>query len=305
VKSVSTKEKAVDIARSVDVAVPESISISTDESGAAVHSLARDIGYPIVVKPNDGAGCEGVRLANNREELSKALKIAGRERSKERLLLQEYIRGIDASVSVLSSRSGHAVPLSLNRQMVELRSPNDACSTYQGGYTPFDHPLKSVTYGCARRIAEAIKGLKGYVGIDFVFTDEKPVFMEVNARITTSYVGLSRVLLTDGRKGVATSIIDATTGDSLPSRIGYRGFAYYSKFNLKPDLNVDRDMVDVLSNLEYVESPPFPNSQGGKEGFLVNVGESLDEASTLKSRNEKKFEQIALKLEKHRTKGLI
>jgi predicted ATP-grasp superfamily ATP-dependent carboligase len=299
VKCVSNKEKAVEVARSVGVAVPRSMATSADEGEATVHSLARDIGYPVVIKPNDGAGCDGVLVANDRQDLCRALKIVGRERSNRGLLLQEYVRGTDASVSILSSKSGHAIPLSLNRQMVELRSPKDRSSTYEGGYTPFEHPLKSEIYDCARRIVEAVKGLRGYVGIDFVLTDEKPIFMEVNARITTSYVGLSRVLLTDGREGVAPAIIDAATNDSLPSRIAFRGLAYYSKFKLKADLKVDRDMIEVLSNLEYVESPPFPNSEGGREGFLVNVGKSLDVASILKSSNEKKFEQIALKLEKH------
>ena len=298
VKFASDKEKAIELARSSGVAVPRSITTSADENEATVNSLARDIGYPVVIKPNDGAGCEGVLAAKDRQDIERALKIAGRGRSKRRLLVQEYVRGTDASVSMLSSMAGNALPLSLNRQTVELRTPEGEDSTYSGGYTPFEHPMKSETFDCARKIIEAIKGSKGYTGIDFVLTDEKPVFMEVNARITTSYAGLYRVMVADGREGIAPAIIDAAADNSLPSQIAFRGIACYSKFKFKADLKVDRDMVDVLSNLEYVESPPFPNMEGGNEGFLVNVGKSLDEALTLRSRNEKKFEQIALKLQR-------
>ncbi len=298
VKRVSNKGKAIELASSLGVTVPKTTTTSIDEGEAAIHSLARDIGYPVVVKPNDAAGSEGVFVISDQQDLGRALKSLGAEFPKRRLLIQEYVRGTDASVSVLSSRSGHALPLALNRQLVELRSPEEGNSAYLGGYTPFDHNLKLEAYECARRIAEAVEGLRGYVGIDFVLTEEKPVFMELNARITASYAGLSRVLLTDGREGVALPIMDAAVGDKLPSHVMFKGFAYYSKFKFDPHLRLDNDMIDVLSNLEYVESPPFPLQGGEKEAFLVNVGNSLTEALKNKSRNEKKVERIAAKLEK-------
>jgi predicted ATP-grasp superfamily ATP-dependent carboligase len=298
VRLVADKEQAAVLAKSLGIRVPASLSTSADAEESEVHGLAQDIGYPVVIKPKDGAGSEGVFAIKDRRDLGMALRNLGGGGSRRKLLIQEYVKGVDASVSVLSSKNGHTIPLSLNRQLVELRSPDNQSSTYEGGYTPFDHQLRDKTFDCACRIVEAVKGLKGYVGIDFVLTDEEPVFMEVNARITTSYAGLSRVLVTDGREGAASAIIDAATSDNLPSRITFKGLAYYSKFKLKADLKVDRDMIDVLSNLEYVESPPFPYPEGGREGFLVSVGRSLDEASFLKSRNEKKFEGIALKLEK-------
>jgi predicted ATP-grasp superfamily ATP-dependent carboligase len=46
----------------------------------------------------------------------------------------------------------------------------------------------------ARGVAEAIPGLWGYVGVDLVVTDRGPRILEVNPRLTTSYVGLSRSL---------------------------------------------------------------------------------------------------------------
>lgn len=182
----------------------------------------------------------------------------------------------------------------MNRQLIELKPPKEV-STYRGGYTPFHHPLEREAFDHSRRIIESVEGLKGYVGIDFVLTEEKPVFMEVNARITTSYAGLYRILRTDGRKGVANAIIDAAMNDKLPSYVELNGYACYSKFNMKPDIRINKDMIDVLSNLEYVESPPLPENEGGMEAFLTGEGNSLDEALAAKSRNEKKFDMIARK----------
>jgi predicted ATP-grasp superfamily ATP-dependent carboligase len=43
-------------------------------------------------------------------------------------------------------------------------------------------------------IVQAIPGLGAYVGVDLILTDTGPVVVEVNPRLTTSYVGLAQVL---------------------------------------------------------------------------------------------------------------
>ena len=56
----------------------------------------------------------------------------------------------------------------------------------------------------AGRIATALPGLWGYVGVDLVMTDRGPVVLEVNPRLTTSYCGLGRALGTS----VAAMVLD-------------------------------------------------------------------------------------------------
>jgi predicted ATP-grasp superfamily ATP-dependent carboligase len=51
----------------------------------------------------------------------------------------------------------------------------------------------------------------GYVGIDMVLTDRDAVVIEVNPRVTTSYVGLRKVL----RPNPAALMLEAARG-SLP-----------------------------------------------------------------------------------------
>jgi hypothetical protein len=292
VGSVSNKEKAIRLAKSVGIPVPETVGMSADEEEEAIFRAAKDLGFPVVIKPQDGAGCNGVHVLNNRQDLSRALKTFDRDRAGRELILQEFVRGIDASVSVIISKSRHAMPLSMNRQLIKLRTPPEQ-SSYEGGYTPFDHQSKVEAMEYSRKIAESVEGLKGYVGMDFVLTVEKPVFIELNARITTSYAGLYRVLRTDRGKGAANAIIDATLNDELPSRTEVSGYAYYSRLPLKQDIRVNKDMIDVLSNLEYVESPPLLEEVGSQEAFLVSEGNSLEEASEAKLLNEKKFDKIA------------
>jgi predicted ATP-grasp superfamily ATP-dependent carboligase len=291
VQVVSNKENTVKLAKSLGVAVPEMVSFSSDESEDAVFSATRDLGFPVVVKPLEGAGSEGIFLVNSRDDLHDVLRNANKVGMKE-LLAQQYVKGIDASVSFLSSRSGSAMPLSLNRQIIKLGSPREQGSRYEGGFTPFDHPLKTKAFESASRIIEAVKGLKGYVGADFILTEDRPVLMEVNARVTTSYTGLYRVLRRNGDKGVAHAIIGAMIKDRLPPSLVFSGYAYYSKFKLSSDLVMSQDLIRVVSSLECVESPPFPEQGEKKEVFLVSVGGSLNEALRTKSLNEENIERM-------------
>jgi tyramine---L-glutamate ligase len=50
-------------------------------------------------------------------------------------------------------------------------------------------------HALAARVALAIPGLRGYVGIDVVWNERGgPVVIEVNPRVTCAYVGLSAIL---------------------------------------------------------------------------------------------------------------
>jgi predicted ATP-grasp superfamily ATP-dependent carboligase len=182
------------------IAHPETSAI---DPGMNVRAAARRLGYPVVVKPAQGAGCCGVRLARTPRELAAALDAADRASGTGRLVMQRYVRGCAASVSLLAN-GRRAVPLVVNAQRV-------AASTgfsYRGGVTPFDHPLAAAAAAAASRTCAAIPGLRGYVGVDLVLTETGPVVIEVNPRLTMSYLGVRAVL----EENVAAMAIAACRG---------------------------------------------------------------------------------------------
>ena len=85
--------------------------------------------------------------------------------------------------------------------------------SYRGGSTPFDHPLAEAAAVAAARTCAAIPGLRGYVGVDLVLTDSDPVVIEVNPRLTMSYLGVRAVL----DENVAALALEACHG-RLPGR---------------------------------------------------------------------------------------
>jgi predicted ATP-grasp superfamily ATP-dependent carboligase len=179
-------------------------------AGEDYRSLARAIGYPMVVKPARGAGCDGVAIARGAGELSQAVACARRAARNGRVLLQRYVRGVPASVSLLANRHG-AVALSVNRQSLRCREQR---LEYSGGCTPLEHVRAASAVDAAVRTCQALPGLRGFVGVDVVLTDAEAVVIEVNPRLTTAYLGVRAAI--DGN--VASMAMAACAGE-LPASI--------------------------------------------------------------------------------------
>ena len=140
----------------------------------------------IVVKPDDGAGCQDTLLFRSRRQLQAWL----RNHARAGLVFQPYVHGDARSLSLLCC-DGRARLQACNRQKVEL----------ENGAFRFDGvSVNAVADGderyaaLASDIAHALPGLWGYCGVDFIETDTGPIVIEVNPRLTTSYAGLHRAI---------------------------------------------------------------------------------------------------------------
>jgi predicted ATP-grasp superfamily ATP-dependent carboligase len=168
---------------------------------------ARELGYPLVVKPARGAGCEGVSLVRSARELPRAVAAARRACGADVVLLQQYIVGQAASVSLLGD-GRRATALTVNAQSVHASRP----FSYRGGQTPFDHPRTAQAVEAATAACEAL-GLRGFVGVDVVLTPTDAFVIEVNPRLTTAYLGVRSAL----EQNVAALALSACAG-ALPPR---------------------------------------------------------------------------------------
>jgi predicted ATP-grasp superfamily ATP-dependent carboligase len=180
------------------------------------------------------------------------------------------ISGESASVSLLSTGK-KAMALSLNKQNVTLAGP-EGQSSYDGGIVPLHYWLKQDVFSVAEKVAEAFSGLGGYVGVDFVLTEHKAFVVDVNPRLTTSYVGLRRI----AGFNVAEALVDAVVKGKLPPKHENRGYVCFSKIQT-PTPTIDA-FQKVAKSAEVV-SPPFPLADNAKSCALV-IGEdsSLDVA---------------------------
>jgi len=204
IRRASDKARLPHLLAASGVRHPETRTLVQDVDPARA---ADRIGYPMVVKPARGAGSHGVRLVRHARDLARAVDFARWSTNDRRVLLQQYVEGAAASVSLLAD-GRRAVALTLNAQTIGL-SP---AVSYRGGETPFEHPLSSQAIAAAVDTCRALPGLRGFVGVDLVLTESDAIVIEVNPRLTTAYLGVRAAL----DENVAALALAACAGD-LPS----------------------------------------------------------------------------------------
>lgn len=257
VKLVSNKMQAYQIFEKSGLRVPETVLVDTDEKAVNIRKLVNYLGYPLVVKPLDGVSCGGLSIVKDEKKMVSAVKKVVRESTSKQFVVQKLINGKAASACVFSTGE-KARAVSLNKQHVILSSPNGE-SAYRGGVVPFNYRKQRGALEAAEKTVEAVKGLKGYVGVDMILTDGEPVVIEVNPRLTASYIGLSRV----ANVNTAEAIIDAVDKRKMPKDILTRGYSFFSKVVVPSNPVV----LYKTYNLKDVITPPFPVEE--KEAYAL------------------------------------
>lgn len=198
------------------------------ESGKVFFSDLKDYknifskGEKMLVKPADGVSCSGVRVVQSYADFIKASAYLKRITSLPYFLLQNHVEGKSTSVSILSTGE-QATPLSLNRQKIGF---NRGKLVYIGGEVPYEHRLSDDAKDIAKKAVESTGGLKGYVGVDLLLDEaEGEIYiLEINPRLTTSYIALRRLL----NFNLGEAIIKAVNGE-LPIEIEFSGSMSFLK----------------------------------------------------------------------------
>lgn len=137
-----------------------------------------------VIKPVDGVGCEGSLIIAHPSDYAAAIENLLHHES---LLVQPLLAGPVLSLSCLF-KQGRGWLLCCNQQHVTVRQNRfslRACLVNAAD------PQLALYQELVDRVAVAIPGLWGYIGIDIIETpDQGPLILEINPRLTTSYVGI-------------------------------------------------------------------------------------------------------------------
>jgi hypothetical protein len=271
IQNVVNKATLNEILRKNGLSTPESIVDNVSDDLAEIkRNIKNKLSYPVVFKSMHGVSCNGLSVVKEASQVEKAVAKIKAESADKSFIIQEFIRGEAASVSLLSTR-GKALAISLNKQNVEVGSPEDV-SSYEGGTVPFDHPLKQEALTMAEKVVELFPGLRGYVGVDLVLSDKKPFVVDVNPRLTTSYIGLRRI----ASFNVAHALVNAILKSELPAKHENSGFVFFAKVETpKPTIIA----FQKAAQISEVVSPPFALTDNTKAcSLLAGHGDSSEDA---------------------------
>ncbi|MCS7139437.1 MAG: ATP-grasp domain-containing protein [Candidatus Nezhaarchaeota archaeon] len=164
--------------------------VSSFDDGLDIIERALQMHRKVVVKPADGDGCMGLSIVASPHEVSAALKKVKQSTRLPYFLVQEFIDGVNVSVNLLSA-GDHVVPLSVNLQEVSLRGPFEN-SSYIKGLVPYREKNELLT-STALRVVRCLGWTRGFFGVDMVLKGEEAYAVEVNPRLTTSYLALREI----------------------------------------------------------------------------------------------------------------
>ncbi|QDT44410.1 carbamoyl phosphate synthase-like protein [Gimesia alba] len=154
---------------------------------------ALEASFPCLIKHRFGAGGLGWELLSKAENWLKRRPDFGDQSSD--YIVQPFLSGSSLSTVVLAD-VGRRELFPPGEQRVSWESG----FAYQGGVIPAKLELDVVDsiHKLISRVCEQLPGLVGYVGFDILLPDAdpmKPLIVEVNPRLTTSYVGYRQLTL--------------------------------------------------------------------------------------------------------------
>jgi predicted ATP-grasp superfamily ATP-dependent carboligase len=172
--------------------------------------------YPLIIKPIDGCGSDGVQLLRSEDDL---IDWSFMSEYLDDVAMQDFVLGLATSVAVLCGPGGlHPLPACTQRLS------DDGRFQYLGGECPLQPGLARRAEKLARQALHGLQTECGYVGLDLVLGEaedgSQDYLIEINPRLTTSYVGLRALSNTN----LAQAMLDVAQGrepqfDWKPGRV--------------------------------------------------------------------------------------
>lgn len=179
-----------------------------------------------VIKPIDGAGCVDTFYFTDEQALKTWLILEHTIEKYDAYIIQPYQKGIPASISMLC-KNGRALVLSCNEQVIRIetsdiqisktQAPKESLASiqYKGSKVNALSHYNAAFAKLANKIAAAMPDLNGYVGVDVVIYEQddlKRIFVvEINPRITTSYIALRDSIDCNPAKLILDFVYDNTS----------------------------------------------------------------------------------------------
>ncbi|MBP1999438.1 acetyl-CoA carboxylase biotin carboxylase subunit [Paenibacillus shirakamiensis] len=151
--------------------------------------VARDIGYPVIIKATAGGGGKGIRIAENEDELIQQITTAQQEAQKAfgnaGVYLEKYLTGMKhVEIQIIGDRHGNTVYLGERDCSVQRRRQK----LVEEAPCPILSPEKRQEMGeAAVRAAQAVQ-YSGAGTLEFLLSpDGQFYFMEMNTRIQVEH----------------------------------------------------------------------------------------------------------------------
>lgn len=251
--------------------IPSHLEPVSDVAEAA--KIAREIGYPIMLKASAGGGGKGIRIVPDETELEEALRMTTSEaRSSfgdDRVFIQKFIaRPRHIEIQVLGDQHGHVIHLGERECSIQRRHQK---VIEEAPAAVVDEPLRAKMGGAAVALAKAV-GYDSAGTVEFMLdTDGKFYFLEMNTRLQVEHSVTEFVTGVD----IVEWMIRAAAGEPLTIKqedVQIRGWAVEARIYAEdPNRNFMPSTGRIVRYRSALEGPQVRVDNGVYEGGEVSM----------------------------------
>jgi carbamoyl-phosphate synthase large subunit len=244
--------------------------------GKAVRSLAqakevaREVGYPVLVRPSFVLGGRAMEIVFSEAQLEGFYHQAEAANPDQPVLVDKYLLGKEAEVDVISDGDSTLVPGIMEHIERAGVHSGDSMAVYPPVTLSVDVQAQMVTHAC--KIARALN-VKGLMNIQFVIADGLAYVLEVNPRASRTVPYLSKV--------TGVQMVDLATRCMMGEKLEDMGYssglwalvgpdeeggeaacalpAFASSYGLEDGVQKKRAKAIIIPEKAFLDSaPPLP-----------------------------------------------
>lgn len=234
-------------------------------------AIARDIGYPVIIKATAGGGGKGIRIAEDEESLIRQIETAQQEAQKAfgnpGVYLEKYLTGMKhVEIQILADKHGNVVHLGERDCSVQRRRQKLVEEAPCPVLTP---QLREAMGQAAVRAAKAVN----YCGagtLEFLLgPDGKFYFMEMNTRIQVEHPVTEMITNVD----IIKEMIRVAEGEPLSfgqEDVRFDGWAIECRINAE---DPERNFMPSAGTIQFYLPPGGPGvrvDSGAYPGYTIS-----------------------------------
>ena len=172
-----------------DLKIPQPKGYAIKKQSEAL-DVAKELGYPLLVRPSYVIGGRGMQVVYNEDELLSYIESALKFSDEHPILIDQYVEGLELELDAISDGENVLIPaITEHIERAGIHS-GDSIAIYPTRTIP-DFVIKNLV-DYTEKIARALK-IKGLMNIQFVLKDNVAYIIEVNPRASRTVPILSKV----------------------------------------------------------------------------------------------------------------
>ena len=267
IEPIQSKTSAKAVAQAAGVPTAPS-AILEDLSDAGLLRAADFVGYPLLVKPQDGGGGKGMQRVDRPQDLRAAVdtarRIAKSAFGSDKLFIERYVENArHVEVQVIGDQHGHVVHCFERECSVQRRHQKVIEESPCAILTPDE---RAAIAESGRKFAEQV----GYVGagtVEFLFDPQRRehYFLEMNTRLQVEHPATELVIGAD----LVMAQLRVARGERLssiwPEGLSQRGHAIEVRVYAEDPANGYAPQAGTLLRVRWPDAP-FVRVDAGFEG---------------------------------------